>query len=119
VFAAALAPRVPWPFSTVDPGLATLNSFVIIAEIFEAGMLVCFGFAWPVDVVRTLRVRRTWGKSIGFMTLILVGYLFGMTAKVMRAWGAWPEAVTALYAFNAVMVATDIAVTLYFRRRGV
>ncbi len=91
---------------------------MIIAEVFEAGMLLCFGVAWPVDIVRTLRVRRTWGKSIGFMTLILAGYLSGLTAKVVRAWGAWPEAVTALYAFNAVMVVADIAVTLYFRRRA-
>ena len=93
-----------------------MDSLTIVAEVFEAGMLVCFGVAWPVDVVRTLRVRRTEGKSIGFMALVLVGYLFGLSAKVVRAWGAWPEMVTALYAFNAVMVATDIALTLYFRR---
>ncbi|MFO8014824.1 MAG: hypothetical protein R6X20_16130 [Phycisphaerae bacterium] len=52
------------------------------------------------------------------MALILVGYLSGLTAKVVRAWGAWPETVTALYAFNAVMVAVDIGLTLYFRRRA-
>ena len=89
---------------------------MILAELFEAGMLVCFGVAWPVDIVRTLRVRRVEGKSIGFMALILLGYLSGMTAKIVRAWGAWPELVTALYAVNAAMVAADIAVTLYFRR---
>ena len=95
-----------------------MDSLTLIAEVFEAGMLVCFGVAWPVDIVRTLRVRRTEGKSVGFMALILVGYLCGLTAKVVRAWGTWPEVVTALYAFNALMVATDIALTLYFRRRG-
>jgi len=94
-----------------------LDSLTLIAEIFEAGMLVCFGFAWPVDVLRTLRTRRVEGKSVGFMTLILAGYLFGLTAKVFRAWGHWPEVVTALYAFNAVMVTADILLTLHFRRR--
>ncbi len=49
-------------------------------------MLVSFGFAWPIDVIRTLRVRRVEGKSVGFMALILAGYLFGLTAKVVRAW---------------------------------
>jgi hypothetical protein len=100
----------------VEPAVLTLDSFVIVAEIFEAGMLVCFGVAWPVDIVRTLRVRRTEGKSVGFMGLILLGYVFGLTAKIVRAWGAWPEAVTVLYAVNAVMVAVDIGLTLYFRR---
>lgn len=90
---------------------------IVVAEILEAGMLVCFGFAWPIDVLRTLRTRRVEGKSAGFMGLVLLGYVCGMTAKVLRAWGHWPEVVTALYAFNAVMVATDIALTLYVRRQ--
>lgn len=102
---------------TLDFGLPTLDSLTIVAEIFEAGMLVCFGFAWPIDVLRTLRIRRVEGKSVGFMALILAGYVFGLTAKVVRAWGHWPEVVTALYAFNAAMVATDILLTLHFRRR--
>ncbi len=93
-----------------------MDSLIIVAEVFEAGMLVCFGVAWPVDIVRTLRVRRTEGKSLGFMALILAGYLFGLSAKVVRAWGAWPEMVTALYAVNALMVAVDIGLTLCFRR---
>jgi hypothetical protein len=54
------------------------------------------------------------------MGLILVGYVCGLSAKFIRAadGGAWPETVTALYAVNAVLVAADIAVTLYFRRRA-
>jgi len=77
------------------------DTLVAVAELFEAGMLICFGFAWPVDVIRTLRTRRVEGKSVGFMSLILLGYLFGMTAKLLRAGGGWPELVTALYVFNA------------------
>ncbi len=90
---------------------------IVVAQVLEAAMLVCFGFAWPVDIRRTLRTRRVEGKSVTFMGLILVGYLCGMTAKCFRASGAggWPETVTLLYAFNAVMVIIDIG--LYYRLR--
>ena len=93
------------------------DALIATAELFEAGMLVCFGFAWPVDVIRTLRTRRVEGKSPAFMSLILLGYLFGMTAKFLRGWGDWPELVTALYAFNATMLAIDIWLCFHFRRK--
>jgi len=93
------------------------DAVIAIAELFEAGMLICFGFAWPVDVIRTLRSRRVEGKSPGFMSLILLGYLFGMTAKFLRAWGDWPELVTALYAFNATMLTIDIWLCFHFRKK--
>lgn len=85
------------------------------AKIFEAGMLICFGFSWPVAIFKTLRVRKVHGKSIGFLLLICLGYLSGITMKFMRADGGWPDWVTALYALNATMVAVEIA--LYFRYR--
>lgn len=91
---------------------------VTIAQVFEAGMLICFGFAWPVDILRTLRTRRVDGKSVTFMGLILLGYACGMTAKCIRACllGCLPEPVTALYALNAVLVAIDIGLVLHFRK---
>ena len=89
-----------------------------IAQLFEAGMLLCFGMSWPVDIVKALRTRRTEGKSLGFMALIFAGYLSGLAAKLIRAAHAeaWPEPVTALYAVNAVLVAIDIALYLLFSR---
>ncbi len=95
-----------------------MTAFMTAGQVLEAGMLVCFGVSWPVDILKTLTTRRTEGKSVAFMTLIFLGYLFGLGAKLVRAAGAgWvPEAVTALYAVNAVLIAVDIAVTLRFRR---
>jgi hypothetical protein len=94
---------------------------IIVAQVFEAGMLVCFGFAWPIDIMRTLRTCRVEGKSVTFMGLILLGYMAGLTAKVLRAGvaGRWPEWVTALYALNACMVTIDIALVLRCRRGGI
>jgi hypothetical protein len=87
-------------------------------QVFEAGMLVCFGVAWPVDIYKTLRTRETRGKSARFMSLIFLGYLSGIAAKVIRADGGLPEAVTWLYALNALLVGLDIALCLHYRPRG-
>jgi hypothetical protein len=96
-----------------------LATLLAVAQVFEGGMLACFGFAWPVDILRTLRTRQTLGKSIGFMSLILAGYVSGLAAKCIRAadTGGLPETVTVLYGVNAVLVAIDIALTVYYRAR--
>ncbi len=88
-------------------------------QILEGAMLVCFGFGWPIDVIKTLRVKNVEGKSIGFMSMIFVGYLAGMGSKfVQLADQGLLEGVTALYAFNAVMVAIDILLYVRYRRAG-
>ena len=91
-----------------------------VAEVFEGAMLVCFGFAWPIDILRTLRTKRVIGKSVLFMSIILGGYLAGLAAKLIRAYqhDAWPELVTALYLLNAALIGIDIALYLYYRKQN-
>ena len=88
-----------------------------LAQIFEGTMLVCFGLSWAVAIIKSLRTRRTEGKSLGFLTLVLIGYFAGISAKLIRAVvaGEPPEPVTILYAINALLVAADIACYLKFR----
>jgi hypothetical protein len=99
-------------------------AIMILAEIslaqgLEAGMLLCFGIAWPVDIYKTLRTRHVAGKSIGFMLIVLLGYVCGMGAKFYRvSQGEPPEAVTWLYAVNSLLVSVDILVYLHFRQRA-
>ena len=89
---------------------------IAVAQTLEAGMLLCFGVAWPVDIFKTLRTRHVAGKSVGFMLIVFLGYLSGMAAKFYRAGTGEPfEAVTWLYALNAVLVAVDILVYLHYR----
>jgi hypothetical protein len=76
---------------------------------FEVAMLVCFGVSWPVSIHKALRTRRVAGKSPLFMAIVCVGYLCGVTHKVLHSFD-W---VTALYALNFVLVAIDL--TLYYR----
>jgi NAD/NADP transhydrogenase beta subunit len=97
-----------------------LASALLIGQVLEAGMLICFGVSWPVDILKTLRTRRTEGKSLVFMSLVLSGYMLGLGAKLARAAevGEMPELISVLYVFNAVMIVVDIAVTLRMRRRS-
>ncbi len=81
-------------------------------------MLICFGLSWPISILKSLRTKYVRGKSLGFMTLVFVGYISGLSAKLFRAAaaGVWPEWNTPLYVMNAIFVAIDIY--LYMRYRN-
>ncbi len=76
-------------------------------------MLLCFGVSWPVDIINTLRLRQSSGKSFAFMTLIGFGYLAGIASKIARASTTHQplEFVTWFYVANALLVLTDILVS--------
>ena len=50
---------------------------------FEAGMLICFGASWPLDIYKSLKSRSTAGKSVMFMFVLCVGYIFGIINKIV------------------------------------
>ena len=54
---------------------------LIMAELFEIIMIVCFGFSWPVNVIKSYRARTTKGKSLAFLLLISIGYVFASPAS--------------------------------------
>ena len=86
------------------------------AAFFEIVMLVCFGISWPVHNLRTWRVKRTEGQSLGFMLLIFIGYGAGMLFNLLRADG--PTGAFFLYLFNLLMVASAIALNRRYRDRA-
>jgi hypothetical protein len=91
---------------------------ITVAQTLEAGMLLCFGVAWPVDIYKTLRTRLVTGKSVGFMLIVLLGYVAGMAAKFYRAGTGEPlETVTWLYPINAILVAVDILIYMHYRTK--
>ena len=97
-----------------------IGQLATTAQLFEAVMLICFGLGWPVAILKTLRTRRTEGKSLGFLWLIFFGYLAGIVAKCARAHAAGEaiEWVIWLYAANILLVAADIALYLRYSRRS-
>ena len=80
-------------------------------SIFEALMLICFGAAWPFSLYRSYKSRTNSGKSLGFLFIILLGYAFGITHKLLYSF----DKVLWLYGFNCMMVASDIVI--YFRNQ--
>ena len=86
-----------------------------LANILEAIMLVCFGLSWPISIYRTYKVKNPLGKSIAFLWLIIIGYIAGILNKIVGDKIDW---VIGLYALNAVMVATDLVLVVFYRRRN-
>jgi hypothetical protein len=83
-------------------------------SIFEAIMLICFGAAWPLSIYRSYKSRKTGGKSIGFLIVIVVGYIAGIINKIINAPNDY---VIYLYILNVAMVSADIV--LYFRNKHI
>ena len=77
--------------------------------LFEFLMLFCFGFSWPFSIMKSLRSRSTQGKSLVFMLMVELGYVFGIVHKLLysRDWVVWA------YVSLFFVVAVDIA--LYVR----
>ncbi len=80
-------------------------------SMFEAGMLLCFGAAWPVNIHKSLKSRTTRGKSLPFLVILLVGYACGIVHKLLNS----RDIVLALYLVNSLMVSADIGI--WFRNR--
>lgn len=80
-------------------------------HVFEFLMLCCFGFSWPFSIAKSWTSRSTKGKSLLFMLLIELGYIFGIVHKVLNNFN-W---VTWVYLVLFFVVLVDIL--LYFRNR--
>ena len=52
-------------------------------SIFEIGMLACFGAAWPMNIYKSFKSRTAAGRSILFQWAILLGYICGITHKIL------------------------------------
>ena len=77
--------------------------------VFEFLMLFCFGFSWPFSILKSIRSRSTKGKSLLFMVLIELGYVFGIIHKAFYNynWVIW------MYLVLFCLVAVDLI--LYWR----
>ncbi|MCQ2596373.1 MAG: hypothetical protein MJ181_00865 [Treponema sp.] len=84
-----------------------------LAHLFEAGMLVCFGFSWPINVVKAYKAGTAKSTSLAFIFLIITGYILGISAKVINSQYNY---VLAVYILNLVIVFSNVLV--YFRNRA-
>ena len=87
----------------------------MFAEICEILMIVCFGFSWPMNVIKSYRSRTAKGKSLPFLLLIIIGYVFGIIGKLVGGNFRWY--VLFFYVLNLCMVLADLI--LHFRNRRI
>lgn len=85
-------------------------------SVFEIGMLMCFGASWPFSVYKTWTSKTARGKSLIFLTLVLIGYGCGIIHK----WIHSRDVVIILYALNGTLVLVDLVLcTIYSRREAI
>ncbi|ACL75254.1 membrane protein [Ruminiclostridium cellulolyticum] len=80
-------------------------------SVFEALMLLSFGAAWPAQIYKSYKSRKTAGKSVAFLYILIFGYLCGITNKILYQ----RDIVMILYIINLIMVSTDLC--LYYRNK--
>lgn len=78
-------------------------------SIFELIMLIAFGLSWPFAIHKSWVSRQTGGKSPVFLIALIIGYLAGITHKVLYS----RDILIAFYTLNLIMVSVDLG--LYFR----
>lgn len=80
-----------------------------MAQIFETGMLICFGLSWPFNIAKSLRARTAKGKSMLFEIIVIAGYLMGLTGKFISGNVTY---VAAVYVLDILMVSCDLVITM-------
>ena len=85
----------------------------------ESVMLAAFSIGWYFSIFKMLKIGKVSGKSMGFVLLVLVGYMCGTTAKALY-WLETDEGsmVLAVYAWNTFVVAADALLMVYIMQRA-
>ena len=91
------------------------SSFLRSAQISipEAVMFICFGLSWPVSLIKTLRTKTVTGKSPLFLVLIIIGYMSGITHKIIFS----RDILILLYLVNLSMIIADLGLYLRYSNR--
>ena len=84
-----------------------------LADLLEAGMLVCFGFSWPLNVVKAYRAKTARGTSLAFIILIITGYIAGISAKIINNQFNY---VLGVYFLNLAIVSANVFVYIRNKR---
>ncbi len=95
-----------------------------VSAVLEMVMLLCFGISWPVNISKLIRTKSTKGASILFYFLIWLGYIAGVTSKLITVFTndvPWYESVKwyvmAVYVINLIMLTVGITVWFCIRSK--
>ena len=81
-----------------------------MGSLLETVMLVCFGFSWPLNVMKAYKAKTAKGTSLPFIMLIIIGYIAGISAKLISGQINY---VLIAYILNLAIVSLNVIV--YFR----
>lgn len=81
-----------------------------MGSLLETTMLICFGFSWPLNVIKAYKARTAKGTSLPFILLIIAGYIAGIAAKIITHQINY---VLIAYLLNLAIVSLNVI--LYFR----
>ena len=81
-----------------------------MGSMLETTMLLCFGFSWPLNVIKAYKARTAKGTSLPFILLIITGYIAGISAKIITHQITY---VLIAYVLNLAIVSLNVLV--YFR----
>ena len=83
-----------------------------MSEFLEIIMIVLFGASWPLNVIKSYKAGTTKGKSLWFLLLIFIGYIAGITSKLVNESYMTAIAdkwyVLFFYVLNFIMVGADL-----------
>lgn len=85
-----------------------------MGQIFETIMIVCFGISWPISAYKSFKARTAKGKSFIFLFAIWLGYIAGITGKIVTNNITY---VFIFYIINLTFVTLDGI--LYFRNKRI
>lgn len=83
-----------------------------MSEILETLMLICFGISWPMSLYKNIKAKTAKTMSLGFILMITVGYIAGISAKL---YSKCYNYVLIIYFLNLFVVGMNIVV--YFINR--
>ena len=91
----------------------------MVAKILEAVMIVLFGISWPFNLMKSIKSKTTKGKSLLFLLLIDVGYLAGITSKIVSETFVWSTDwwIFMIYVINFSLVSADLIVYFINKNR--
>ena len=80
-----------------------------MGSILETIMLLCFGFSWPLNVIKAYNAKTAKGTSLPFILLIITGYIAGISAKIISGQVNY---VLIAYLLNLAIVSLNVLVYL-------
>ena len=78
-----------------------------MTDLLEATMLVCFGLSWPLSLYKNIKAKTAKSMSLQFILLIILGYVAGITAKIINHNINY---VLVVYLLNLAIVSANIVV---------